>query len=99
MEGSPITGMRFTWYIKALNDRQAYVRTVTPLNLNGRSIDYPYVDYMPEMVAAKQKAADFYYAHGNELMKTKLKDIIQAGLGSLSGQRNMWAIMRELTTR
>lgn len=59
---------------KAMSDRQAYVRTVLPLELNGRSIDYPYVDYMPEMVAAKRKSADFYYAHGNELMKTNLKE-------------------------
>jgi hypothetical protein len=29
---------------------------------------------MPEMVAAKRKSADFYYAHGNELMKNQLKD-------------------------
>ena len=29
---------------------------------------------MPEMVDAKRKAADFYYAHGNELMKSGLKD-------------------------
>jgi hypothetical protein len=59
---------------KAMSDRQAYVRTVLPLELNGRTIDYPYVDYMPEMVAAKRKSADFYYAHGNELMLTKLKE-------------------------
>lgn len=59
---------------KAMNDRQAYVRTVLPLELNGRTIDYPYVDYMPEMVAAKRKSADFYFAHGNELMLTKLKE-------------------------
>jgi hypothetical protein len=59
---------------KALNDRQSLVRTVTPLNMKGRSIDFPYVDYMPEMVNAKQKAADFYYAHGNELMKSGIKE-------------------------
>lgn len=59
---------------KAMSDRQAYIRTVLPLELNGRTIDYPYVDYMPEMVAAKRKSADFYYAHGNELMLTKLKE-------------------------
>jgi hypothetical protein len=59
---------------KRLSDRQALVRSVTPLNLNGKSIEYTYVDYMPEMVAAKRKSADFYYAHGNELMKNKLKD-------------------------
>lgn len=59
---------------KALNDRQSLVRTVTPLNMNGRSVDFPYVDYMPEMVNAKHKAADFYYAHGNELLKSGLKE-------------------------
>ena len=59
---------------KRMSDRQAYVRTVTPLELNGKTIEYPYVDYMPEMVAAKRKSADFYYAHGNELMKSKLRE-------------------------
>jgi uncharacterized protein YceK len=59
---------------KRMSDRQAYVRTVTPLELNGKTIEYPYVDYMPEMVAAKRKSADFYFAHGNELMKNKLKE-------------------------
>jgi hypothetical protein len=59
---------------KALNDRQSLVRTVTPLNMKGRSVDFPYVDYMPEMINAKQKAADFYYAHGNELMKSGIKE-------------------------
>lgn len=59
---------------KRLSDRQTLVRTVTPLNLKGKTIEYEYVDYMPEMVAAKKKSADFYYAHGIELMKNKLKD-------------------------
>jgi hypothetical protein len=59
---------------KALNDRQSLVRTVTPLNLKGRSVDFPYVDYMPDMVNAKHKAADFYYAHGNDLMKSGIKE-------------------------
>jgi len=45
-----------------------------PLRKNGRSVDFQYVDYMPEMVAAKRKAADYYYAHGNELMKSNLKE-------------------------
>ena len=42
--------------------------------MNGKSVDFPYIDYMPDMVNAKQKAADFYYGHGIELMKTGLKD-------------------------
>lgn len=59
---------------RALNDRQAIVKTVSPINLKGRSIDFPYVDYIPEMVTAKRKAADFYFTHGSELMKNGLKE-------------------------
>ena len=59
---------------KSLSDRQSLVKTVTPLNYNGRSVDFPYVDYLPDMVNAKRKAADFYYAHGNELMKSSIKE-------------------------
>ncbi|MCX6255058.1 MAG: hypothetical protein NTV31_11355 [Bacteroidia bacterium] len=73
MEGRPNSWDEIYLVYKALNDRQSLVRTVTPLNMNGRSVDYPYVDYVPEMVNAKRKAADFYYAHGNELMKSGLK--------------------------
>lgn len=59
---------------KALNDRQSIVKTVTPINLKGRTVDFPYVDYIPEMVSAKKKAADFYFGHGSELMKSGLKE-------------------------
>lgn len=74
MENKPANWDEIYQINKRLSDRQAMVRTVLPLNLNGKTIDYPYVDYMPEMVAAKQKSADFYFAHGQELMKDGLKD-------------------------
>jgi hypothetical protein len=74
MEGKPNNWDEIYLVYKSLNDRQSLVRTVTPLNANGRSIDFPYVDYMPDMVGAKRKAADFYYAHGTELMKNGIKD-------------------------
>lgn len=74
MEGKPNNWDEIYLVYKALNDRQSLVRTVTPLNMNGRSVDFPYIDYMPEMVNAKRKAADFYFAHGNELMKGNIKE-------------------------
>jgi hypothetical protein len=74
MEGRPDNWDQIYLVYRSLNDRQSIVRTVTPLNLNGRSVDFAYVDYMPEMVAAKRKAADFYFAHGNELMKNGIKE-------------------------
>ncbi len=74
MEEKPANWDEIYQINKRMSDRQAYVRTVTPLELNGKTIEYPYVDYMPEMVVAKRKSADFYFAHGNELMKNKLKE-------------------------
>jgi hypothetical protein len=67
MEGKPSNWDEIYLVYKRLSDRQSLVKTVT-------SVNFPYVDYMPEMVNAKQKAADFYYAHGNELMKSGLKE-------------------------
>jgi predicted transcriptional regulator YdeE len=74
MEGKPNSWDEIYLVYKGLNDRQSLVRTVTPLNMNGRSVDFPYVDYMPDMVNAKRKAADFYYTHGDELMKSGIKE-------------------------
>jgi hypothetical protein len=59
---------------KKMSDRQSLVRTVTPIKYKGRSIEWPYIDYMQEMVIAKKNAADFYFAHGKELMKNSTKD-------------------------
>jgi hypothetical protein len=74
MEGRPNNWDDIYLIYQSLNNRQSLVKSVTPLNKNGKTIDFPYVDYMADMVAAKRKAADFYYAHGNELMKSGLKD-------------------------
>jgi hypothetical protein len=74
MEGKPQNYDEIFMIYKRLSDRQAMVRTVLPLSAGGRSVDFPYVDYLPEMIAAKKKSADFYYAHGIELMKSGLKD-------------------------
>lgn len=59
---------------QALSARQTLVRTVTPLKLNGETVNFPYTDYISDMVEAKRKAADFYFAHGNQLMEGKMKD-------------------------
>jgi hypothetical protein len=74
MEGRPNNWDEIYLVYKALSDRQSLVRTVTPLNFNGKSVDFPYVDYLSEMVNAKRKAADYYYGHGNELMKSGIKE-------------------------
>ncbi|MFC2138664.1 hypothetical protein ACFLTE_10845 [Bacteroidota bacterium] len=53
----------------SLKYRQSKVKTVTPLNLYGKRIDFPYVDYDKEIVTAKSNAAEYFYAHGKKLMQ------------------------------
>jgi len=74
MEGRPQNWDEIYQVYKRMNNRQSLVRTVLPINAGGKTVNFPYIDYMPEMISAKKKSADYYYAHGNELMKTELKD-------------------------
>jgi len=74
MEGRPQNWDEIYQVYKRMNDRQSMVRTVLPINAGGKTINFQYIDYMAEMIAAKKKSADYYYAHGNELMKVGLKD-------------------------
>lgn len=74
LEGKPQNWDEIYQTYKRMSDRQSLVRTVMPLNAGGRDINFPYVDYMNEMVTAKRKSADYYYAHGNELMQSGIKD-------------------------
>ena len=72
MEGRPDAWDEIYQIYNSLNSRQTLVRTVLPLELEGKQVDFPYVDYIQEMVEAKRKAADFYFAHGNQLMDGKI---------------------------
>jgi hypothetical protein len=74
MEGNPNTWDEMLGLYTSLKNRQASVRRVLPLHLGGRTIQYEYVDYDAEIVAAKHKAADYYYNHGKKLMEGKTKD-------------------------
>jgi hypothetical protein len=74
MEGRPQNWDEIYQIYKRMSDRQMLIRTVMPINAGGKTVEIPYVDYMPEMISAKKKSADFYYAHGMELMKSGLKD-------------------------
>ena len=74
MEGRPGAWDEIYLIYKKMSDRQSLVRTVTPIEYKGRTIQFPYVDYMQEMIVAKKNAADYYFAHGKELMKNGTKD-------------------------
>jgi hypothetical protein len=57
-----------------LKNRQSQVRTVLPINVAGRQVNYEYVDYDAQIIKAKRIAAEYYYGSGQELMKTGTKD-------------------------
>jgi hypothetical protein len=88
MEGKAGSWDEIYLIYKKMNDRQTLVSTVTPLQYDGRTIDYPYVDYMQEMIVAKAKAADYYYAHGQELMKNGSKDSYRLAYEEFSRAKN-----------
>ena len=56
-----------------LKERQRQVRTVTPMTVAGKTYSYDYVDYDAEMIAAKRKAADFFYNNGKGLLDNALQ--------------------------
>jgi hypothetical protein len=57
-----------------LKNRQSSVRRVLPLKIDGRTVQYEYVDYDQYMVEAKRKAADYYYQNASRLMNVNTKE-------------------------
>lgn len=74
MEGKPDNWDEIFLVNKKMNDRQTLVRTVLPLQGSRGTVNFPYVDYMEEMIVAKKKAADYYYSHGQTLLESRTKD-------------------------
>lgn len=67
-EGNPdIWDEVFSTY-STLKNRQDYVKTVLPLKVSGREANIPVRNYDEELIAAKKKAAEYFYAHGNQLL-------------------------------
>lgn len=74
MESNPNTWDEMLSLYASLKNRQASVRRVLPLHVGGRTVDFPFVDYDAEIIAAKRKAAEYYNAHGRKLMEEKNKE-------------------------
>lgn len=74
MEGRPQNWDEIYQIYKRMSDRQSLVRTVMPLSVGNREVNFQYIDYMSEMISAKKKSADYYYGHGMELMKSNIKE-------------------------
>lgn len=73
-ENNPDTWDEMLSLYSNLKNRQASVRRVLPLHIGNQTIQYEYVDYDAEIVAAKRKAADYYNSHGRKLMQNNDKE-------------------------
>jgi hypothetical protein len=74
LENNPNTWDEMLSLYSTLKNRQASVRRVLPLRINGQSVQYDFVDYDAEIVLAKKKAADYYNKHGRQLMENRDKN-------------------------
>jgi hypothetical protein len=87
-EGNPDTWDEMLGLYSNLKNRQASVRRVMPLHVDGRTIQYEMVDYDAEIVAAKRKAAEYYYNHGLQLMESKTKESYRQAYYELNKARS-----------
>lgn len=74
VEGNPNTWDEMLSLYSSMKNRQSSVKRVLPLHIAGRTVQYEFVDYDAEIVAAKNKAAEYYYNHGLSLMENKTKE-------------------------
>jgi hypothetical protein len=63
--------------------RQTLVRTVTPLQLSGRLVQFPYIDYDEEIINAKSGAAEYHYSQAQRLMERSEKEAYRLAYNNL----------------
>ena len=69
LEGKPdVWDEIFTKY-SSMQRRQALVKTVLPLSINGQQVSFKLLDYNQEIISAKKKAAEYFYAHAKKLLE------------------------------
>ncbi len=69
MEGKPDNWDRILEHYLALKNRQAMVRPLLPLKVDNRTVQFDFADYDAQIIEAKQKAADYFFAHARKLMQ------------------------------
>ncbi len=57
-----------------MKDRQTLVRTITPLYLPDRVVQFPYIDYDEEIISAQRGAAEYYYSQAIQLLDLDEKE-------------------------
>ena len=74
-EGKPENWEKIYYTYTRLDNRQNKVKKVIPYYIKGKTITYEQVDYTNFIIEAKTNAADYFYAHGNQLMQQGQKEL------------------------
>jgi len=61
------------YLLSRMKRRQTLVRTVTPLRLADRTVQFPYIDYDNQIISAKSAATEHHYQTGLALMQRREK--------------------------
>lgn len=73
-EGNPRNTPEILQIYNGMKYRQSLVRTVTPLQLPDRVVQFAYVDYDEEIIQAQSGAAEYHYAQAIQLMSRNEKE-------------------------
>lgn len=90
MDGNPNSWEEILNNYLRLKNRQTQVRTVLPLKLGNRTITYDYVDYDSEIIEAKHKAAEYFFAHGQKLLENNTKEAYRQAYYEFSKVKQYW---------
>jgi len=90
LEGNPGTWDEILTLYSRLKNRQTLVRTVLPLKLSTRTVNYEYNNYDLEIVEAKQKAAEYYFAHGKQIMENDTKEAYRQAYYEFQKAKEYW---------
>ncbi len=66
-----------------MKNRQTRVRTILPLHLPNRVVQFPYVDYDEEIINAKSGAAEYHYSQALRLMERTEKEAYRLAYNNL----------------
>jgi hypothetical protein len=72
-EGNPRSMPEIVDLYIRMKNRQTLVRTVTPIDHRGRTIQFPYVDYDDEIISARSSAAAYHYDQATQLLERREK--------------------------
>jgi hypothetical protein len=77
-----------------LNARQELLSTITPLKYEDKTIGFPVFDYNADIIESKKRAAEYYYAHAQVLLKQGDKESARKAYYELIKIKNFFSVFK-----